>query len=202
MIGGDGMTEAIRRKLQQRFGDAGHGFHVMGKYSRWYPHRGMRYEERSEWDTCLIIFKCRPEHALRLCGRHAASRAVRAQSRWQPRPRRHRPAGVALRALVPEAPRRWRLRNSRRRAVEQVIDSRAPGRSDEVDTVRVPDGQHAFRGGRARLRRGSRLRRGLGARWARRRLGRAVPDRQLHAAARLPGRRAPRAGRCGTATST
>jgi hypothetical protein len=58
VIGGDGLTEAIRRKLQERFGDAGHGFHIMGKYNRWYHHRGIRYEEKRDWENCLIIFKC------------------------------------------------------------------------------------------------------------------------------------------------
>jgi lysophospholipase L1-like esterase len=82
VIGGDGMTEMIRRRLQQRFGDAGHGFHTVGRYSRWYRHRGVRYEERRDWDTCLIIFKCEPDQRYGYGGVTSSSRGT-GRSHWQ-----------------------------------------------------------------------------------------------------------------------
>lgn len=59
VLGGDGLTGKIRSLLQDRFGDAGHGYHALGKYNRWYRHRGVRYKEKVDWDTCMIIYKCR-----------------------------------------------------------------------------------------------------------------------------------------------
>jgi lysophospholipase L1-like esterase len=40
-ITGDMITSTVRRKLQQRFGDAGHGFVLLGKPWGWYQHVGV-----------------------------------------------------------------------------------------------------------------------------------------------------------------
>src|SRR5262245_22664861 len=87
VIGGDGLTEAIRRKLQERFGDAGHGFHIMGKYNRWYHHRGMRYAEVRDWETCLIIFKCQPQDMRYGYGGVVSTSRGKAFSRFQTMPK-------------------------------------------------------------------------------------------------------------------
>jgi lysophospholipase L1-like esterase len=58
-IGNDGIPGAIRMKMQQRFGDAGHGFHLLGQPNASYRHQGVRFEERSAFNHCFIIFGCR-----------------------------------------------------------------------------------------------------------------------------------------------
>lgn len=59
ILGDDGLTHALRTRLQLRFGDAGHGFHVLGRYNLAYLHRGIRYRDRGGWlSRCEIIFKC------------------------------------------------------------------------------------------------------------------------------------------------
>jgi lysophospholipase L1-like esterase len=61
VIGGDGLTARVRELLQSRFGDAGHGFHALSRYSAGYHHRGVRFQDRGGWESCHIIFHCRPE---------------------------------------------------------------------------------------------------------------------------------------------
>ncbi|WP_434419665.1 GDSL-type esterase/lipase family protein [Nannocystis pusilla] len=60
-IGNDGITGAIRSKLQARFGDAGHGFHLLGQPNASYRHQGVRFDERSQWQHCFIIFDCKKD---------------------------------------------------------------------------------------------------------------------------------------------
>lgn len=58
-IGNDGIPGAIRAKMQARFGDAGHGFHLLGQPNASYRHQGVRFDERSPFGHCFIIFDCR-----------------------------------------------------------------------------------------------------------------------------------------------
>lgn len=45
----DGMSGTLRRILQARFGDAGHGFVAVGKPWRWYQHRDVRHATFGAW---------------------------------------------------------------------------------------------------------------------------------------------------------
>jgi lysophospholipase L1-like esterase len=148
VIGGDGLTEAIRRKLQERFGDAGHGFHILGKYNRWYHHRGMRYAEVREWDSCLVIFKCQRETMRYGYGGVTSSSRGKAMSRFETMPR-DPPPGIGDKVS------RFELWYQKRPdgggfeirvdgQVAKVVDTRAAEISDEVETLRVPDGEHRF----------------------------------------------------------
>ncbi len=49
-ITNDGITATVRRKLQQRFGDAGHGFILAAKPWGWYQHDGVVLEARG-WQS-------------------------------------------------------------------------------------------------------------------------------------------------------
>lgn len=60
-IGNDGITGAIRSKMQARFGDAGHGFHLLGQPNASYRHQGVRFDEKSPWGHCFIIFDCKKD---------------------------------------------------------------------------------------------------------------------------------------------
>lgn len=63
VIGNDGITSAIRQRMQARFGDAGHGFHALEKYDASYRHRGVRFEQlgRVRWSQCMIRNLCRED---------------------------------------------------------------------------------------------------------------------------------------------
>jgi lysophospholipase L1-like esterase len=49
-ITNDGITATVRRKLQERFGDGGHGFMLAGKPWGWYQHEGVTLEAR-RWQS-------------------------------------------------------------------------------------------------------------------------------------------------------
>jgi len=59
VLGVDGITSAIRRRLQSRFGDAGHGFHLMDRYNPSYQQQGVEFEAGGGWERCLIVQQCR-----------------------------------------------------------------------------------------------------------------------------------------------
>ncbi|MEW6209006.1 MAG: GDSL-type esterase/lipase family protein [Acidobacteriota bacterium] len=48
-ITNDGITSTVRRKLQLRFGDAGHGFILIARPWGWYNHEGVRHEATRGW---------------------------------------------------------------------------------------------------------------------------------------------------------
>jgi lysophospholipase L1-like esterase len=58
VLGNDGITHALRRRMQPRFGDSGHGFMALGRYNPAYFHQGIRFQDKGGWRRCEIIFKC------------------------------------------------------------------------------------------------------------------------------------------------
>jgi lysophospholipase L1-like esterase len=50
-ITNDGITSTVRRKLQLRFGDAGHGFVLAARPWAWYQHAGVYHEAASSWNS-------------------------------------------------------------------------------------------------------------------------------------------------------
>ena len=148
VIGGDGLTEAIRRKLQERFGDAGHGFHIMGKYNRWYHHRGIRYEEKRDWENCLIIFKCqRDTMRYGYAGVVSTSRG-KGLSHFQTMPKEP-PPGIGdkvsrFQLWYQKRPDGGKFEIRVDGQVERVVDARAAEVGDDIETVSVADGEHSF----------------------------------------------------------
>jgi lysophospholipase L1-like esterase len=148
VIGGDGLTEAIRRKLQERFGDAGHGFHIMGKYNRWYHHRGVRYEEVRPWDNCLIIYKCQRETMRYGYAGVASTSRGASMSRFQTMPK-DPPPGIGdsvsrFELWYQKRPDGGRFEIRVDDHIAKVVNTRAAAISDDVETIHVPDGEHSF----------------------------------------------------------
>jgi lysophospholipase L1-like esterase len=54
-ITNDGITSTVRRIMQERFGDAGHGFILMDKPWEWYGHQGITFSSGGDWDSNPII---------------------------------------------------------------------------------------------------------------------------------------------------
>lgn len=48
-ITGDGITSTVRRRLQLRFGDAGHGFVLISRPWTWYNHVGVKHYASAHW---------------------------------------------------------------------------------------------------------------------------------------------------------
>ena len=57
VIASDNVTSTLRLKMQHRFGDGGHGFHLITRGIKSYRHKGIRWEG-SGWKRCYIINKC------------------------------------------------------------------------------------------------------------------------------------------------
>jgi lysophospholipase L1-like esterase len=66
-ITNDGITLTVRRKLQARFGDAGHGFVLPVKPWGWYAHDGIEHLTGRGWDA-QPIFISRGDHRFGLGG--------------------------------------------------------------------------------------------------------------------------------------
>src|SRR5690606_702948 len=60
VLGMDGITSAIRRRMQARFGDAGHGFHALKQYDASYQQQNVRFSEAGNvrWNSCFIRNRC------------------------------------------------------------------------------------------------------------------------------------------------
>lgn len=82
VVANDNVSSALRFTLQRRFGDAGHGFHLVAKPNASYRHRGVRFTDGETWSRCYIINKCRGDGLYGLGGTVAWS-AGGAESRWR-----------------------------------------------------------------------------------------------------------------------
>jgi lysophospholipase L1-like esterase len=143
VLGGDGLTHALRKRLQERFGDAGHGFHALSRYSIGYGHRGVRFQDRGGWRSCEIIFKCRPDGLYGYAGVHSGSSGG-GQSIWQT-------AKEGPGARVSQFELWYAKSNDGGRfevkidgKVSAVVDTRADEPSDAVEVFEVEDGPHSF----------------------------------------------------------
>ncbi len=86
-IGIDGIPGAIRRRMQTRFGDAGHGFHLMAQPNSSYRHGEVKFKH-SGWSHCFIIFRCRKSTGLYGMGGTVFTSAGGATSTFTPHPTR------------------------------------------------------------------------------------------------------------------
>jgi lysophospholipase L1-like esterase len=82
VLGIDGITSGIRRRLQGRFGDAGHGFHLMDRYHPAYRQQGITFEPAVRWERCLIVWDCRKHERRYGYGGLLAYSAGGARSVW------------------------------------------------------------------------------------------------------------------------
>jgi lysophospholipase L1-like esterase len=143
VLGGDGLTNGIRKRLQERFGDAGHGFHALSRYSIGYFHRGVRFQDRGGWRSCEIIFKCRPDARYGYAGVHSGS-ASGGRSTWQTtkEPPGDRVSRFELWYQKSQDGGRFELTIDDAKPIE--IDTRAPAASDAVEVFPLEDGPHSF----------------------------------------------------------
>jgi lysophospholipase L1-like esterase len=134
VVANDNVSSALRFALQKRFGDAGHGFHLVAKPNASYRHRGVRFQGGEDWSRCYIINKCKGDGLYGLGGTTVWSSGG-AESRWR--------TGGNLRVKVDDE--------------EPVIVSTAADvTGDGWHTIEMPDGAHDIRlraagGGQVRL---------------------------------------------------
>jgi lysophospholipase L1-like esterase len=73
-ITNDGITSTLRRRLQLRFGDAGHGFVLIARPWAWYSHSGVVHEASRGW-SIDPMFISRKDHLYGLGGVSFSARA-------------------------------------------------------------------------------------------------------------------------------
>ncbi len=54
-VASDVITHTVRSRLQERFGDAGHGFILVARGDMHYRHRGIRHRASDDWETFYIV---------------------------------------------------------------------------------------------------------------------------------------------------
>lgn len=143
VLGGDGLTHAIRRRLQERFGDAGHGFHTLSRYNLSYVHRGIRFADREGWRTCQIIFKCEPDGRYGYAGVSTKSSGG-GTSRFRTTEQGFGSSVSRFELWHHVGPGGGRFQIKLDGEVARVVDTRADAVGDAVATLEVPDGGHAF----------------------------------------------------------
>lgn len=60
-IANDHVSSSLRELMQRRFGDAGHGFHLLAKPNASYRHKGIRFSDGEAWSRCYIIKGCKQD---------------------------------------------------------------------------------------------------------------------------------------------
>ncbi len=143
VLGGDGLTHALRQRLQARFGDAGHGFHALSKYSVGYRHRGVRFEDRGGWRSCEIIFKCRPDGRYGYAGVHSSSSGG-GESSWSTSTKSPGDKVSRFELWYAKAADGARFQVKIDGGAPRVIDTRAPKPADAVEVFNLPDGPHSI----------------------------------------------------------
>lgn len=141
----DGITETVRQRLQQRFGDAGHGFVLVARGTLPYRHRGVRHESSGSWRLMDLTHLPLADGRYGLGGYQARSSyggfasfatadadspVGRAVSRFEVYYQRHRQGG------------RIEIRVDGGEPV--FVDTRGEPTSDEIYQIAVPDGAHRF----------------------------------------------------------
>jgi lysophospholipase L1-like esterase len=143
VLGGDGLTASVRKRLQERFGDAGHGFHALSRYSIGYMHRGVRFQDRGGWRSCEIIFHCRPDERYGYGGVHSGATGG-AQSFWETAKDAPGDRVSRFELWYAKSPDGGRFQVKIDGAAPQVVDTHADEVADAVEVFQVPDGPHSF----------------------------------------------------------
>lgn len=141
VIGLDGVTSAIRRRLQKRFGDGGHGYHLMSPPNTSYRHKGVKFRHNDRWSTCFIIRNCAKDGHYGIGGATFEARAG-AQSWFRPDPRRSSGLVSRFKLFYAAQPDGARLQLSAGDMQPIVLDTDAPSLEDRFHVIELDDGAH------------------------------------------------------------
>jgi len=155
-IANDNVTSTLREIMQRRFGDAGHGFHLLTKPDTSYRHRGVEFSDGESWSHCYIINDCKRDGLYGLGGTTVWS-AGGASSRFATA--KSAPNGRKLSRFevwYVAAPGGGDIRLTVDRDEPVYIDTEAEAVEDRWFTLTLPDGPHSIQvranaGGRVRL---------------------------------------------------
>jgi lysophospholipase L1-like esterase len=140
-IGTDGIPAAVRARMQARFGDAGHGFHLIAPPNTSYRHNGVRLRHNGGWTHCFIIHKCRSDGHYGLGGATFRSDGS-AESTFSPDARHGSGRVSAFEIFYQASPGIGRIVASVDRGEKQVIETTAEVAKDAFHRIEVEDGDH------------------------------------------------------------
>lgn len=155
VIANDNVTSTLRGVMQRRFGDSGHGFHLLAKPNASYRHRGVTFKDGEQWSRCYIINKCRKDGRYGLGGTTVWSaggaRSVLGTSAKAPYGQKV--SSFELWYLAEPGAGKVRLKVDDDQPVQ--LDTSAEQLADAWHVIDVPDGEHklevrASGGGRVR----------------------------------------------------
>jgi lysophospholipase L1-like esterase len=142
LLGDDGMTFAIRSRLQARFGDAGHGFHVLAPFNIFYLHRGVRFAVITPWSSrCELLFNCETDRRWGLGGVSTRSSGG-GHSRFTTAKEGPGEHVSRFELWYERSPKGGTFEISVDNQLARTIDTKAPERSDEVAVLELDDGPH------------------------------------------------------------
>ncbi|MDQ2646142.1 MAG: hypothetical protein M3020_20180, partial [Myxococcota bacterium] len=147
VLGMDGITSGIRRRLQARFGDAGHGFHLIDRYHPSYRQQGIEFTPGGGWEGCLVIYECRAKQDRRYGygGYVVSSDPWSVASAVYTTPKSGFGSTVStFEVWFQRQPRGGKLELSIDRQEKVVIDTRSEVIEDASRMVYVQPGSHTF----------------------------------------------------------
>jgi len=159
VVANDNVTSTLRELMQARFGDAGHGFHLLARPTASYRHRGVRFSDGEAWSRCYIINDCKSDGHYGLGGTTVWS-AGGARSKFAT-------ASDGNHGLKASRFELWYAAEPRAGVVRITIDDREPvfvetalpegekGIEDRVERFTLEDGPHAIdvrAGGKGKVR--------------------------------------------------
>jgi lysophospholipase L1-like esterase len=156
VVANDNVSSALRFALQKRFGDAGHGFHLVAKPNASYRHRGVRFQGGEDWSRCYIINKCKGDGLYGLGGTTVWSSGG-AESRWRTEDELAFGQKVSrFEIWYRAAPKGGNLRVKVDDEEPVIVSTAADVTGDGWHTIEMPDGAHDIRlraagGGQVRL---------------------------------------------------
>ncbi len=143
-VAADEITQTLRRRLQLRFGDAGHGFMLMAKGDMHYVHRDVSHTESDGWEISSVVRRGLKSGFYGYGG--VFTRAFGGE---------YATFGTSTRGAVGHAVSRFEifyqkfpnggeLRLSVDGAAVQALKTRSPTTEDAFHVIEVPDGEHTL----------------------------------------------------------
>ncbi len=153
-IGQDGLPHELRKRFQNRFGDAGAGFVLLHRYSNNYLNRVVKARSQGDWQVCYIAYGCRPDGHYGYGGHVFTARRGVSASFATKNPDQLGGQVSSFEVWYQAWPRGGTLTISVDGEQQAVLDTRSPTLEDRYHRIEVPLGQHrldlkpgaAFRG--------------------------------------------------------
>ncbi len=163
LITGDYITQTLRRLLQKKFGDAGHGFVLAGRTSPWYRRNRLDLSSSDDWRINRLTKPTVPDGLYGLGGVTFRTNEGNAWVEWAPTKPRGTGEDVAMNTTFSRTeiwylaqPRGGRFEVRVDGEVYQEVSTRRETEGTERLTISLPDARHVVRvrtlgGGEVRL---------------------------------------------------